>query len=111
MWNINAASFTPRPIAIATAETNTISCGIFDSSISAKSKLPMVRPIINNPNSKTTAPACVQKKNIKLILLLGPSPQSAIKKKAGSNIISKKIKNSIRFVASTVPSIPMANTR
>jgi hypothetical protein len=39
------------------AEYIAMSAGISDSLISAKSKLPRVKPIIKNPNSKTTAPA------------------------------------------------------
>ena len=57
MWNMNTASLTPSPIEIAIAESIRMSFGISDSWISAKSKLPIVRPIIKNPNNKTTAPA------------------------------------------------------
>ena len=37
MWNMNAASFTPRPTAMATAASITTSAGIAASSMSAKS--------------------------------------------------------------------------
>ena len=76
---------------IATAAIMTTSEGIPVSSISAKSKLPIVRPIDKNPRSKITAPTCVQKKNISAILRLGPSPYQAIKKKEGISITSKKM--------------------
>ena len=76
---------------IATAAMITTSDGIPVSSISAKSKLPIVRPIDKNPNNRMTAPTCVQKKNINAILRFGPSPYQAIKKKEGISITSKKI--------------------
>ncbi len=56
MWNKNAASFTPSPIIIATAASKTTSSGISDSLMSAKSKLPMLKPITKNPKRRTTAP-------------------------------------------------------
>ena len=88
---MNTASFTPNPIVMATAESITMSGGISDSLISAKSKLPMVRPIIRKPSNKTTAPAWVQNRNIMPIFLLGPSPQRATRKKPGMSMTSKKI--------------------
>ena len=56
------------------------------------SRLPCLHPCTRQTqcNNKTTAPACVQSKNIKPIFLLGPSPQSATKKKPGINMTSKK---------------------
>ena len=59
--------------------------------MSAKSKLPMVRPIIRKPSSRTTAPTWVQKKNIRAIFRRFPSPQNATRKKAGISITSKKM--------------------
>ena len=56
---------------IATAAGTTTSVGMSASLISAKSKLPTLRPIANHPKSKITAPTCVQKKNISAILRLG----------------------------------------
>ena len=91
MWNKNAASFTPRPITIATAASKTRSSGISDSLMSTKSKLPTLKPIVKNPKRRITAPTCVQKKNNRAILLLGPAPQNAIKKNEGINITSKKM--------------------
>ena len=56
---------------IATAAGNRISGGIAASLMSAKSKLPTLRPIANNPKRRITAPTCVQKKNMSAILSLG----------------------------------------
>ena len=50
---MNAASLTPNPRIIATADITIISSGISDSTISTKSKLPMLNPIAKNPNNKT----------------------------------------------------------
>jgi len=56
---------------IATAAGTTTSVGISASLMSAKSKLPTLRPIAKSPRSKITAPTCVQKKNMSAILRLG----------------------------------------
>ena len=88
---MNAASFTPKPRIIATADITTMSSGISDSVISAKSKLPTLNPIAKNHNNNTTAPTCVKKKKINAILSLAPSPYHAIRKKDGINMTSKKI--------------------
>ena len=73
-WKTKAASFTPNPRIIATADTTRISGSISASVISAKSKLPTLRPIAKKPSNRTTAPTCVQNKNCKAILRLFPSP-------------------------------------
>ena len=53
---MNAASLTPRPRIIATADIAIISGGISDSLISAKSKLPTLNQLAKNPSNNTTAP-------------------------------------------------------
>ena len=56
MWNTNAASLTPNPRIIATADTTRMSGSISASLISTKSKLPTLRPIAKKPSNRTTAP-------------------------------------------------------
>ena len=50
-----------------------------------------INSIAKNPNNNTTAPTCVQKKNINAILRLAPSQYHAIRKKDGINMTSKNM--------------------